>query len=703
MKNRFDTVPKLLVLAIAHLPFTAAEVAAEDDTVEQLIRPESSVRIGIGSVNRDNQHFGMYNGLNDEGEFLTGDLDLVRRDDTTGTWIRLSARDAGLPTQEYRAEYERQGRFGAFLEYSETPRLTPYDVHTDVAGIGSAVLTMPPAGAAASTAGPTTIGTERQKTVLGMKKILDSHWEFTARLQSEEKNGTRLFGRGTAGAVSLNEFLAEPIDNTTQIVDLTVNYLGERFQASAGYYGSFFNNRHAALDVVGGNGALASTAAGNIPFSPIALPPDSYAHQFHLSGAYNFTPSTRGTFRLAHTRATQEDAFIPSAANGTNISGRTDLGGRLDTTLAQLGLTARPTPQLSLLANLRYEDRHDKTAVAQYLSPPAVPADCADPAVYACNEPRSLTILAGRIEGSYALPHRMRLTAGLDREEKERELLGRRITNFRYETDEDTLRLALTAPLGATVGGSLGVSWSERDGSGYLPTTVPGALQPIYLADRERARLRASADWSPSDQLALQFVIESSDDDYGRGLDPTVDVGARSGDSQMYSLDISYALNERWRLTAFASRLRTEIEQASATATRTTPASAATIWTAAMRNTGDTVGVGARGSIGEKWTVGGDLLIGRDHSRYRLGGSATESLPDILNRGNTYKLFARYAVSKDSAVQVNYVYDRYRSDDWTWNGDGTLPGWTYTDGTWIEQDPDQTVRFLGLSYEHRFR
>ena len=47
-------------------------------------------------------------------------------------------------------------------------------------------------------------------------------------------------------------------------------------------------------------------------------------------------------------------------------------------------------------------------------------------------------------------------------------------------------------------------------------------------------------------------------------------------------------------------------------------------------------------------------------------------------------------------VRLNYVYDRFSNDDWTWTT------WTYTDGTQLTQSPTQKVHFIGISGYYRF-
>jgi len=665
----------LLCLALA-----AAFPAFGEDDVERLIRPESSVTLGVGGVSTDNQRFGVYNGMAEEGEHLIGEASIVRRADDTGTWLRFDARNIGLPTRELRVEHEKQGDWGYSLEYNQTPRFTPYDVRTGLSGIGTTNQSYPAnagnAQQAASTAIETEFKTERYKTSFGLYKALSLNWEFTAKLQSEEKKGNRLFGRGTS---SQQEFLAEPIDSTTRQLDLILNYTGEKLQFSGGYYGSFYNNKNPALNVTGGAGNLST-------FTPIALPPDNLAHQLNLSAAYDFSKTTRGTVKYAYTRNTQTDGFVSTPGALANISGRSDLGGRVDTTLFQVGVTSRPFTKLSLVANLRYEDRDDKTTVAQYISG-------ASSAQF--NEPRSLKAVSGKLEATYQLPAGLRATGGVDHEKKDRSMNGTRVVGYREKTAETTWRFELRRALFDAVSGSVAVAHANRNGSNYWSNAGTNLVQPIYIADRDRNKLKTAVDWSPLEALSLQFMFEDSRDRYGAGRG-TPDIGPRSGDAQLYSVDATYAVSDRWQLTAYASELKTRVGQAARTGTF----GGSVFWTADMTNIGTNYGFGAKGKLAGKWDVGADLLFAEDNSKYGLGGAAT-SLPDINNVQTTFKLFASYAWDKNTDVRLDYVHDRRKTNDWTWNG--TTTPYVYTDGTWLYQNPNESVNFLGVSVKYSFR
>ncbi len=141
----------------------------------------------------------------------------------------------------------------------------------------------------------------RDNIGLGFDKMLFGNWDLQVRFRNEEKDGTRVFGRGTTGTGPVGsfgqfEFAPEPINSTTRQLDVKVGYSGADFQLSGGYYGTMYSNQYNGLNFAGGLGALST-------FTPIALPPDNHSHQLYLSGSYGFTPTTRGNFKVAYAKA----------------------------------------------------------------------------------------------------------------------------------------------------------------------------------------------------------------------------------------------------------------------------------------------------------------------------------------------------------------------------------------------------------------
>lgn len=682
----FAKAPSLRLTAIGAALLAAFGPAQgqEDEEVARLAKPSSTASLGLGYVSSDNLRFGQYTGLRQEGLYGLGEVNAMQRNDATGTWNVLTGRNFGLDSRELRYEYQRQGDWRSFIDYSETPRYSQYLVNTRLSGIGTANVAINGEPAFRDEQ----LSTKRKAVTFGADKLLGGGFDVQVRFRNDQKDGARLFGRGTPGAV---EFLAEPIDHTMRQFEARVGYTAERLQLSGGYYGSWFSNQNPRLDVAGGSAAL---AGGAIPFTPIALPPDNQAHQLFLSGGYNFSPTARGNFRIAYGRALQDEGFIVPP---TVAIGRTDLGGRIDITQVQVGLTTRPLPKLTVLANARYEDRHDQTPVAQYFTfAGQTPAQIAAATTNGQNEPRTITTAFGKLEAAYLLPMGFRAIGGLDYDFRRRTTSPVYIVSSREHTEEVTTRFELVRSLSETLNGRIAYAHGNRTGSAYLANLLNGGalgsnlVGPLLMADRTRDKLRLLLDWLPLDPLSVQLAVDNSWDHYtGRNLGP------RSGSAQSYSLDAVYSVSDAWKVTGWLARLDTRADQ-------TTQVTAPTgqIWAAALRNLGDSYGIGVRGKPRNLVEVGADLSQSFDRGNFRLAnitGPAIASLPDTFFRHTTLKLFARYDVWKNAGVRLDFVHDRWRIDDWTW------VNWVYSDGTRVTQSPDQKVNFVGLSGYFQWR
>lgn len=637
--------------------------AAEDDEIKALTKPQSSIEFGIGYADNDGRRFGQFNGFSqDKGYGLLGGT-LIQRDDETGTWMSLSGSNLGRDTQQLRFEHNRQGDWGYYLEYDETPRFNPYSVNTGLSGIGTAVQTVN--GVARRNVDLETI---RETITLGFSKIMNGGLDFQVRFRNEEKDGSRQWGQGGAPI----NFLVDPINQTTRQLDVILGYTGDKLQLTGGYYGTLFDNHNAFLSIP--NSTL---------FTQMALPPGSQSHQIHLAGGYSFSATTRGNFKAAYTKQTQNDAFMAPP----NLNTRGDLGGKVQTTLLQAGISARPLPKLTLIGNLRYDDRDDKTAIAQYVA--------AGTLTDGFNEPRSIRTTAGKAEASYALPDNLRLIGGVDFEEKRRNTSPVRIVSYRAKTDETTYRAELRRSISETLTGAVGYHYSIRDGSPFITTTnLNGSagsnlIAPIHLADRVRQKMRMTANWQVADPLSLQFRIDDSRDDYAQRASSTL--GPQSGSARTYAIDASYALNDKWQGTAWASRDDVIYEQLQR--------GLANPYVVNIRNVGDAFGLGVRGKPYAWLDVGVDFShqdITEENRQMALAGAAADVIPDVATKLTRAKFYANYTVKKNVTLRGTYIYDRYNTDDWTWNR------WTYSDGTRVNAEPKQEVHFFGVAMNYTF-
>jgi len=661
----------------------------------------STASVGVGYATHDGRRFGQYNGINEDGFYGLIDLNWVRRDDENGTWTRIFGRDVGLESRQLRFEQQRQGNWGYAIDYSRIPRFEPLVAYTAVGGIGSNTLTIP---ATLTPGGATELKTRRDIFGLGLEKAFAGNWDVQFSFRNEEKEGTRIFARGTTGTTGVSvppafgtfEFAPEPINATMRQLEAKVNYNGGALLLTGGYYGTMYNNSFdSGLHFNGGNSALST-------FTPIALPPDNQSHQLYLSGNYSFTANTRSTFKLSYAKATQDAAFV-SGPNVPLAPGVGDnLNGRVDTRLAQFGLTSRPTPKLSVVADVRLEDRDDKTPILVY-------GPTTNSTWNGENEPRSIRTTTARAEANYALPEGFRIIGGVGWEEKKRNISEIRIVSARETTEELTWRIELRRPMSESVTGSVALIHSDRDGSPFQTTIIQGGapgsnlIAPVHLADRERDKIRLSVNWQPTDPLSVQLIADKARDDYS-GRDGST-LGPRKGEASFFSLDAAYTFSERWQANAWYSLSDTSFDHSSCESATGNPAAcpataADPVWAASLRSLATSLGFGMRGKPGARFEIGADLSysdIKDENHLDAVSGGAVSSLPDIRTKLTRLNFFARYALQKNSGVRLDYVFDRFETDDWTW------PSWTYADGTRLVENPVQKASFLGVSYYHKFQ
>jgi hypothetical protein len=128
------------------------------------------------------------------------------------------------------------------------------------------------------------------------------------------------------------------------------------------------------------------------------------------------------------------------------------------------------------------------------------------------------------------------------------------------------------------------------------------------------------------------------------------------------------------------------------------------VWEARLRNVGDAVGLGFKGKPSGVLELGAELSWSKDTGEFRQAavtpGIVTPQIPDAVYTITTLKLDARYALARNRGLRLQYIFDRFKADDWYWTG------WVYADSgipaTTVSQDPVQDVHFIGASYYYQF-
>lgn len=668
---------RLTVLASALMSAFGGASAQEADEVTRLSRPESTIEFGLGYVDDTNRRFGQYRGLTESGFIGTLNVDISQRDDATGTILRARGRNLGLDSRDFRIEHTRQGQWGYFFDYTEMPRHQQYVINTGLRGIGTDSLTV--AANSPANRRDVSLKVKREKATFGYSRNLGGGFDAQVRFSNEEKDGARLFAQGTSPFSSSGAFyfLAEPLNSTTQMLDASIGYTGDALQLQGGYSASMFDNHLNGLRVANGTG-----------LQPMALPPGNEAHQVFLAGAYEFSRTTRGNFKVAYGKATQNDRFITLPVGQSSLSSRTDLGGEVDTTLVNASVSSRPLPKLSVSANFRYEDRDDQTPIVTYNS--TTPYDN-----------RSFRVTSGKVDAGYQIASGLRGIAAVEHEIKERAIVPNRVANQREETEETTVRLELRRSLSETLNGGLAVIRSDRDGSDYYYNgngavgVGSGYVAPLHIADRKRDKVRLSADWAATEAFSLQVMAEQAQDEYSsvskQGPLTPVLKGLREGRGELFSLDATYVISDDWQLSAFAQHSESEVDQNGGTGAATA------VFFAGFADRSDTTGVSLKGKLARKIDVGAELQHARNVSKYAQvnGSGANIALPNVQYETTTLRLYGRYPLQVNAGVQVDLVHDRRVNNDWTWTSANRSA--LFDDGTTVKQAAVEKANFIGVS------
>ena len=580
MKNH-STFRLSLIAAALTAVYGPALAADANDEVRQFASPDSRIGIGVGNISGDNQQLGKYNGLSGRKSdtSLLVDTDVRMRDDATGTWTTLTARNVGRENAEFNVGYGQQGNWGASFDFNQISSENPLTFITGVRGIGSSTLQYgtPGINTAAAQAGlypannEVHLGTKRDISKLNISKELMPDLTLNFSFRNDSKTGTQLWGRGVNP-----EFAVQPIDTKIQQADLILNYVTKDLQLMGGISGSWFSNAHSYVDTIGGSQTTALGANQTMGHTFLSLPLDNQAYSVFLDGGYNFSKDTRASFKMSWQRATQDDSLskMAGAINASGALGTSavlpvaphSLNGEVDTTTLNVGIVSRLMDKLTVSAKYDYNKRDDQTPTS-LISPTAVAGG-------QYNNPESFKKDSLRIEGIYRLPDGYSLTGGYDEEWREHDLAFANDGAFegtvkmRRQTDEKTWRLQLRKAMSETLTGSLSYLHSKRDGTNWNPpetevtaianqgavpytdasSTTTAWTNPFAFANRTRNKWRLMADWSPLEKVSLQFVYENSKDDYSSAKS-----GLQEGKGELFSVDATVALDDNWQLNGWGS------------------------------------------------------------------------------------------------------------------------------------------------------
>ena len=689
----------MLLAALGALTGLAAPAMAQVDTSKWTCSTcpfekngvSGSVDVALGGTSGANAKYGEFSRLDRQGAHLVlAGEGRWRRDGSYARWS--GSTDSG----RLDLEYGQEGALTLKLGLAEVPHHVSNTAQTPFRDAGNGALVLPSGFPAASTSAmplastlqAVEIGTNRSRLDASATWATGSHWTHRVSLRHEVRDGTQ----GLSGSFfSSAAQLPVPIDQVTDVFEISTAYASKRLNASLAYQVSQFRN---GLDAI----------TWTNPFNPVvpgatrgmlATSPDNQFHQIVASGGYQVTPAIRANADLAVGRMTQDSAFLPLTTNsalGATLprlfTGAFD--GQVDTFNGSVRVTAQATERLRLHASYTRDVRENESSRLSY---PLVATDMFASGATRLNVPYSFWQDRVKLGADWRGPAGLKLSAGLEEDDRER-------SYQETVTTRDAsvwVRASVQVKPGWSVAAKL--SHAERSNSSYgVATYIAPAenllLRKFNLADRNRDAAGLRADLAVSENISLGLNADYANDEYSHSP-----IGLQSGRQVSLGADLSMAVSDETQLTAFAQGERIRSRQAGS---QGLSVYSVADWSGRAEDRLEVFGFGVKHSA-----MKGKLNLSADFSRSRGNsdvwvdaGVNAPGFPTATSRLDSLKLQAVYKLQDKLSVTAAYAYEELRSADW--RADGVMPNTIANLLTFGDQASHYRVNLIRLGMRYQF-
>ena len=779
---------KLSVLALAAMGLMSSYVYADDEEVAALKNPTNSIEIGgVSASGGTNNKYGEYTGITRDGQYLNGGFDVRggtaygKEGEEGGTyrWY-FKGSDLGLTSRSASAGASDQGSWDLKFNYDALTHSTTTGYQTPFTGVmGGNSWTLPNgtlatnanpglglAGVSATKYSPMDVSNTRQNLTINGNYIINSGMDLTFEYNHLIQTGAKLQGFGTQtgyGNTAGNTAVANgvaiipvPTNSTTDTINLSANWKGSDYRYSLAYNGSFFRNGYSSVNI----DPFYASAAGTYATQTLSLAPSNDFHQLSLSGGYDFSSKQKMTANFSMSTNTQNSPFVNTDVYiGTPPS--TSMNGLVNTTHADIKYVDQTTKDLTLNAQVKYDERDNLTQaqtysfasldgggssglshIADYSNTPLstrkeliqLSADYkidktqAAGVTYAyenihrwCNQyAPSYFVTAAAPSGVTAanlINQSVNANCVLVPTSQENKLDTFYKVKF---TDDFNLRFgysyahrivdvdqnAYAAFLASATPGS-NTSSSGLNGGSYIGF-VPG-----FEASRVEQTAKVSSNMQLTDELSLTIGGKYTYQGYDANI-----YGLQSGDVWSANVDLAYAYSEDGVASAYLTRQHRDRYTSSYNVNY--------LWGNVLNDDDITVGFGFKQKdlMSGRLTLTGDLTYSFAASNYATmfsnaassqticssagGTSGSCSLPDIKTEMLRLKLNGTYQVDKHSKVSLMYMFTHLDSNDWYYSAlaIGANP-YSLTNGPSSVVPDGQVsgtynIHLLGVSYIYNF-
>jgi len=706
----------------------------------------SDWQVGLIYSSADSFKAGEYTGIEEEGFYPAGSF-LVRNisayDDKSTKYSEASGTILGMNSRSLYGKYGEQGKYGVYADYDELPHFQIGDARSLFVGAGTTFQTTPAGWTTGDLTSDLTannpgvfpsnnqvdIKTDRTTLGGGLSWIPAEHWLVKGNYHHQIKDGTEhlaaYFGEDPDEARSST--LIIPVDYNFDDFDMGISFANEKYQLDLRYYLSLFNNDNKS--VIWQN-PFSSPATADHVFGQTSLPPDNRAHQFVLTGGYNFGETSRVSADVSYAKMLQNDAFLPYTINPNLTANiplpRANLDGEVDKIHATFNFSTRPWRKLDLGARYNYDDWDNNTPRTQYF---IVMQDAVDqnpdPAELdnRINRNYSFRQQKAELNAGYRLTNQTKLSLGYDYDWHERNYSEVAITR------EHTGKVKLSSSLTSMASGWIEYAYSDRNGSNYVVnrpllsnaspefiaatagcTTFPFTdcrsndpwQRKFYLANRVKQQMTGSLTIMPADLISLGLIGRYANENYDETIvgltdleryDVTIDVGY----TPTTNID-TYAYYTQEFIARHQSGLTTDQESITPTPVQ---------WKLSNEDSSFTLGAGIKWSkIRGKYDLTADYIFSKaltniDPTNF-VGTPPPPAVPfpDLVTDIQSFRLTGDYHLKDNVIMRLTYMFEHFSTKNWALDGVGqNTIGQVITLGN---QSPDYNDHIFGLSVIYKF-
>lgn len=635
------------------------------------------------TIDGDTAKFQRYRDLRD-GAYL----DAFRFEKEQENWVFNAAADnVGYRDQQYLGAFN-SGKVKASFEWNQVPLFLGADTQSLYTYEGNGVFTIDDAIQQQIQSDPSTNKAPLFRSFLGRANAFDTRsrsdnalfglvvsptreLDISVDVKSKRRDGSTVFNGNFAFTNAIE--LAVPLDDRTTDVNAMAEWASERGRVSVGYTGSWYDNNVASLTF--DNPFRFSDIAGTPSRGRTAYWPSSTAHSFNTGGSVALPAKSRVNAFVSIGTWKQDADLLPATINNAlalETLERSTAEAEARIIATNFNFNTRPSRYVWLNVRYRYYDYDNRTPVFDIRN--MVVGDQTLGAAQE-SEPMSITRHNFDVDASFTPSMMAGFKVGYGREVADR--------TFRVfeQTIDDVFRVSgdLTGNQYVSVRGVF--EHSQRTGSGFDEELLADVgehdeMRHFDIADRGRNRGTVILTVTPISALGFNASIGAGKDNYKNS-----GFGLRDNEHRVYSAGFDVVPNDQVDANLTYGYEKYTALQWSRTAN---PPSATDVTFFDERrdwgiDSGDKVRTLSAALGLMKLVPKTEVQLTYDYSWSKATYlyvvpavsviAAPRQLPPVDNRLAAFKTDARYFLTRNVAVGVVYLYDRYRVNDYALSPD----------------------------------